>query len=66
MCAATFHSIKILQSLKDERNNKSHLSLCTTTQTKSQESMYSSFLQSYLQTELRESEVAKRSNMHPV
>ena len=54
-----FHSMKALQSLKDERNNKSYLRLCTTKQTRSEKSCASSFLQSYLQTELRESDGAK-------
>ena len=61
-----FHNMKALQSLKDERNNKSYLRLCTTKQTRSEKSCASSFRQSYLQTELRESDTAKSLNMHPV
>ena len=55
-----FHSMKALQSLKDERDNKSYLRLCTAKQARSEKSCASSFLQSYIQTELRESDTAKR------
>ena len=54
-----FHSMKALQSLKDERNNKSYLRLCTTKQTRSEKSCTSFTLQSYLQTELKEPDIPK-------
>ena len=54
-----FHSMKTVQSLKDELNNKSYLRLCTTKQTRSEKSCACSFLQSYLPTELTEPDTAK-------
>ena len=54
-----FHSMKALQSLKDELNSKSYLKLCTTKQTRSEKSCASSFLQSYLPTELTEPDTLK-------
>ena len=54
-----FHSVKALQSLKDELNYKSYLRLCTAKQTRSEKSCASSSLQSYLQTELREPDIPK-------
>ena len=54
-----FHSMKALQSLKDELNYNSYLRLCTEKQTRSGKSCASSSLQSYLQTELKEPDIPK-------
>ena len=54
-----FHSMKALQSLKDELNNKSYLRLWTAKQTRSEKSCASSSLQSSLTTELREPDIPK-------